>query len=55
MSLSVLHANVLAGHALFVDTLIHLMPSLPAICGTMLRYAGVARLSMQLMVLETSK
>jgi len=55
MSSSVLQANVLAGHVLFVDTLTHPMPDPQAICGIMPRYAGVARLLIQLMAPKMSK
>ena len=54
-SLRVRQVNVFAGHALFVDFLIQVMPSLPVTCGVMLRYAGVAMLLMQPMAPVTSK
>ena len=53
--LSVQQANVFAGRALFVGSLIQAMPSLPVTCGVMLRSAGVVRLLRQLMLLEMSK
>jgi len=52
MSLNARQANVAAGHALFVNSWIQVMPDLPVICGAMQRSAGVMRLLRQPMAPE---
>ena len=53
MSLNVQQLNVTAGHTLFIDSWIQVMPNQPVISGIMPRSVGVMRLLRQLMVPRT--